>query len=302
MKTKILIIWLLFLTAISLCGDGPMTSAKDQSRRIRFQIVTINETAAGRKTLAQTTIEGLPGTDFNIALKTKNFTMQAKFLTDLISVEQLKIRAKLNTRRFYGKSPLDLPLYEEDAQDKQLKVGFDETIVLLPFGRNGGGETLKIEIIPTLISSPEANKAAPIEIKFDKPLASSEIAIEAIKIPHYFDVEAVLLEDGKRIAAGNSECLLEEEQEIILHSTGQREIQEFRTKFTVDKYTRGRPKDLIGIKFDLYDARQTLLLSAAGINVPDGEFVYRLENDQLPKNKKYELIFRIRNSKKENPD
>lgn len=297
---------LILLMVSALLSGGRSSSlsvsAENQQKRIRFQIRTIGEQTGERRVLAQTTIEGLPGTDFNIKLETGNFKMQARFLSDLLTNDKLKIRAQLDTRRFYGYSPINLPLYEEDKQKQSLELGFNETIVLLPFGRNGAAETLKIEITPTLLSVDKtAEDRQKLTINFDKQIPSGEIFIEASKIPHRFQVEAILLADGKLMARGESECLLEEEQNIVLQPVDKSDEQTFTARVTIDKFSRNRPQDLAGINFAFYrniaqseNQSQPLISNGSGVGALNDAIGYLLNSGKLPGNKKYELKFRIR--------
>lgn len=296
---------LLAAFGIFLSGDKNSAARQMPFKRVRFQITTVAETGEARKILSQTTIEGAPGTDFNIDLNTGNFKMQTKFLTDLIAPDKLKLRAALNTRRFYGNSPANLPLYEEDSQNQLFEINFDEMLILLPFGRGAGDETLKIEITPTLLQVSAADAKAPITIDFDKQIPSGEINVAAVKIPHRFIVEAVLLSNNRRVAAGSREFLLEETGEIILEpeSDGKSEIgdQSFNLKIKIDKYIRSRPKDLVGINFSLDEknaatgGERTPIVSGAGaINIVGEEFSYRLENGEPLRNRNYEIKFKIR--------
>lgn len=300
MKTKIIRGLILLFISAFLSGDDALVSAENRQKRIRFQVTAIGESANERQILAQTTIEGLPGTDFNINLQTGNFKMQARFLSDLVADDKLKIRAGLDTRRFYGFSPANLPLYEEDSQKHTLELGFDETIVLLPFGRNGGAETLKIEITPSLFSVPKTDEESQkLKINFDKQIPSGEIYIEVSKIPHRFEVEAVLSADGQEIAKGSADCLLEEEKNIVLQSLDKSENQYYTAKLTIDKFSRNRPKDLVGINFGFYRSQtenqlQPIISNGAGISELDDELVYRLDGGNLPDDKKYKLKFKVR--------
>lgn len=305
MKKRNFYILILILISVFFSRDDRSVSAENEQQRIRFQVTTIGESASGREILAQTTIEGLPGTDFRINLQTGNFKMETRFLTDLVGENKLKIRANLNTRRFYGYSPINLPLYEEDAQKQTLELGLDETVVLLPFGRGGAAETLKIEIKPTLFSVPKSDEDAQnLVINFDKKISSGEIYIAASKTPHHFQAEAVLLADGKEIAKGNANCLLEEEQEILLRSLDESENQNYRAKLTVNRYSRNRPKDLVDFDFGFYRSQsesQVLPIeTGAGIGAIGDETAYQLDSKNLPDKRKYELKFRIRLDEKEN--
>lgn len=276
-------------------------SAENTKKRIRFQITTIAEKNNERKTLAQTTIEGLPGTDFNINLQIENFKMETRFLSDLVADNKLRIRANLNTRRFYGYSQINLPLYEEDSQKQTVEISFNEKIVLLPFGRNGSDETLKIEITPSYFES--SVEKEPLKITFDKPIAGGNIQIKATKIPHHYEVEAILLADGKEIAGGKGVCLFDEEKEIVLQSMSDKENnsgQSFAAKITINEFTRNRPNDLVGIKFDFFrktlsnnNENSSIIDNGEGMSLLGQEIKYFLNDSSLPKNKNYELRFKV---------
>src|SRR5437868_13750545 len=114
------------LLLVLMISDGRRLSARYLSpstggpERISFRISTGEERAGARNVLAETTVEGPPGTDFNINLQSERFKMKAHFLTDLVGRERLRIRTRLDTHRFYGYSEQKLPLYEEDEQRSAL--------------------------------------------------------------------------------------------------------------------------------------------------------------------------------------
>lgn len=309
-RTKFILLWLLLF--VSLAGFGCSFFARKKidspalDNRIRFDIRAIEETDSERRIVSETTIEGLPGTDFNINLQTERFNMQARFLTDFSAPDKIKIRAKLNTRRLYGRSERQLPLYEEDAQSKILEIGFDETVVLLPFGRGGDGESLKIEITPQLLqASNQDTTGEPLKINIVKPAPNGEITVDAFKIPHRFRVEAVLLAGGQEVARGAGDYLLEEAREIVLQTNERADAEISQTPFVVkaeiNKFTHNPPSNLAGISFEIYrnepaadGQKQMLVSSGSGVGVLGGELNYRL--NQMPGDKKYELRFRISES------
>lgn len=305
MKIRILSVSILLLICSALKGDYVIASAENLQKRVRFHVTAIGQSPNESKVLAETTIEGLPGTDFNINLQSGNFKMQARFLCDLISDDKLKVRSRFETRRFYGYSPVNLPLYEEDSQKHTLELGFDETIVLLPFGQNGGAETLKIEITPTLLAVPKNDDASRLTINFDKQIPNGEIAIEAVRVPHRFMVEAVLTADGRPVARGGADCLLEEEGEITLLPVANADAdiadRPFKTRLTINKFIQNGPQSMIGVNFDFYrpkqdeaDADRMIISAGAGIGPVGGDLVYAVQNAGLSAKTKYELRFRVR--------
>ena len=284
-------------------------SAPDNPERIQFHIATIEESGDERNVVSEATIEGPEGTDFNINLQGERFRMRAGFLTDLAGPDVLKIRARLDTRRLYGYSERRLPLYEEDEQSQNLQLGFDEAIVLLPFGRDGGDDRLKIEITPSVSEQAAhlpSGKARPLEIKILKESPGGAISIEASKIPHHFAVEATLVEDGREVAEGKANYLLEEGQEMQLRPTGEASEEILKhplaINLTIDNYTRSRPADQVALSFDIseLDRQQgspmpTVIASKwAGIGSLGSELTYDLSQSYLKATgKKYELRFKV---------
>src|SRR4051812_44261531 len=176
MRRRIIILTLLLLIVSTLKGDvrslSTSSDAKSLPGRIQFRITTIEENGRERNIVSDSTVEGAPGTDFDISLEGERFKMKAKFLTDLVAPGSLKVRARLDTRRLYGYSDKNLPLYEEDDQSQTLDLSFDEMVVLLPFGRGGGESRLKIEFTPTVSQQGArlpSGKARPLEINILKP-------------------------------------------------------------------------------------------------------------------------------------
>src|SRR5882724_4622962 len=106
-KTKIALVALL-VSALLTAGGRPRSASSAEDvpapKRIRFKVATVEEGAGGRKVISEATIEGPPGTDFVVDMHSPRFKMNARFLTDLLSPAELKIRARLDTRRLYGYS------------------------------------------------------------------------------------------------------------------------------------------------------------------------------------------------------
>jgi hypothetical protein len=231
----------------------------DVEKRIRFQITTIEESSGARHVLSEASVEGAPGTDFTISLQSAGFKMNARFLTDLINQNALKVRTKLETRRFFGYSEQKLPVYEEDNQIHALHLNFDEGIVLVPFGSHGGSSVLKIEIAPSWSSQTvreASGKLRPLQIDLGQTSLGGSISIQASHKPHRFAVDAVLYEDGQEVARGSSNSLLEEAEELTLrpNEKASAEVRDnpLAVNFRVDEYSRSRPVDEVVIGFDIF--------------------------------------------------
>ena len=249
-RTKTVLFALLMSTLLMAGGRLHSVSVAVEvpaAKRIRFQVATIEEGAGGRKVISNATIEGPPGTDFVVDLQSRRFKMNARFLTDLISPGELKIRAKLNTRRFYGYSQNNLPLFEEDNQSETLRLGFEEQLVLMPFGK-GSGDLLKVEVTPLMSDQHvylTSGEMQPPAINISEPGPGGLITIHALKIPHDFEVEAVLLENGREVAQGSSLCLIEEAQGILLQPNNRASSDvannQLLINLTIAGYEQNRP-------------------------------------------------------------
>lgn len=314
MKARMKIISFLFILPLLVASDSAFDPARKSvaagrdERRVRFEIVAIEEKGTERRTLSEATVEGPAGTDFNIELEDGRFSMDARFLTDFLSPEALKVRAKLNTRRLYGRSERELPLYEEDTQNETLQLGFDEKIILLPFGR-GGDERLLIEITPTLSEKPArlaSGQTRPLEINIARQSPGGAIRIQASKTPHRFVVEAALLEDGREVARGQAPFLIEEARELVLQPQGDASSAVLQNQLvvnlTLSEYVTGRTTDQVSLGFDLYrldaqreNGRASIAQKWAGVANLGSDLTYDLGNSYLnAQGKKYELRFKVR--------
>jgi hypothetical protein len=248
----------LLLTSDSGGHSAIVGPGKAGLKRIKFQIATVEETGGQRHVLSTSTIEGPPGTDFHINLESSRFKMDARFLTDLLADRSLKVRAKLETRRLYGYSAKNLPLYEEDIQGQTLMLGFEEEILLLPFGRQGD-DRLSIEIIPVLTDQPAylaTGEMTPPQINIDDQNLRGVINIQASKVPHAFEAEAALLEDGREVARSKSTLTLEEAREMIFEpldsASAGLAFKPLALNLTVAQFTQACLADRMTVIFDLY--------------------------------------------------
>lgn len=307
--TGMMLVLLVISSTMMSYSSTSLGSAAESVKRIRFHITAVEESFGKLNTISEATVEGAPGTDFSVNLQASRFKMNARFLTDLVSPETLKIRAKLDTRRFYGYSERNVPLYEEDSQSQTLELAFDEQVVLLPFGSGAGGEQLKVLITPSMTGEPvrlSSGGLRPLTIDILEPSQGGVIGIRASKIPHNFEVEAMLVENGRVVARGTRNCLLEEAQEIPLQPDEQASSgvvnNPLVVTLTIDGYERSRPTDEASLTFDAHrvnrqnnDERQQVALRWAGITELGTAMNYDLGEHYLKSSgKKYELRFRIK--------
>jgi hypothetical protein len=315
MRKQTRTIFILLIFSLALMSDGrfnwPASSeaSSRSSKRIRFEVAAIEERGAERSLIYATTIEGPPGTDFTIRLHSERFQMSARFLTDLLAADALRMRADLATRRLYGYSERNLPLYEEDAQKETMRLGFEEKLVLLPFGQGDSTDQLKIEITP-YVSEQSAylpnGTPRPLEIRIPKASPNGAISVQASKIPHRYVVEASLLEDGREIARGADDYHLEETGELVLQPDSQAGAEvagkPLMLSLTIDQYVRNRPADQIAFSFSLYRAAaradekgEMLIPKAAGMAGLGTELDYDLcQSGVASTERKYQLRLRVK--------
>jgi hypothetical protein len=315
MRMRIFLVLIATAFTVLLSGDGGALTKRARPdvalafQRIKFHIVAVEEKGAERIIISESTVEGPPNTDFNINLEGERFRMRARFLTDLIRPDALRVRAKLDTRRLYGYSERNLPLYEEDQQSQSLELGFDEAVVLLPFGRAGGEHRLKIEITPTLsgqTATLPAGKARPLEIDILRPSPGGILSFEASKNPHNFVVEAVVLEDGREVAGGTVPLLIEERGEITLQPNSkagpETAANPIIINLVVERYAMSRPADQVTFAFDIYGTnpaqgtrRTSLAHNWSGVASLDSNLTYDLNGQYLSTTgKKYEISFKFK--------
>jgi hypothetical protein len=311
-RTRLLIAVALFVLGQS-AGDrlhADSMSEPKAPRRIAFSVSAIEQRGTSRNVLSEAVIEGPEGTDFNVKLTSGRFRMKASFLTDMIDNNLLRVRADLETRRFYGYSQSQLPLYEEDQQNQSFTLGFDEQMVVLPFGQKDGDDQLRIEITPAPGLEPE--KGRKLDISILKETLKGAINVEAFKRPHRFDVDAALLEDGRQIGHASSPALLAENRQLMIadpnspNSSGRGALA---VSLAVDGYIRNRSEDEASISFDVnlvdeeHRIREAIAKNYAGICTLGRPVTYDLTaNYHGTPGHKYELRLTVNLAPGESPD
>lgn len=286
----------------------------DAPKRIRFEVRTVEEKSRERQILSHATIDGPPGMDFDVILQSKQFKMQARFLTDLIQPGTLKVRAKLTTARLHGYSERKLPLYEEDIQSQTFQLSFDEEIVLLPFGKGAPEHALKIEITPSMSDETvllPSGKMRPLQINILQPNPAGEIHIQAHRIPHNFEVEVMLMDNGQRVASKTANCSIEERKELVFQpnrtaGAGATDSP-LHVRFLVDGYIRDCPTGSVVINFEAYhpgnktgDKREAIVARGSGVVTLGSELKYGINAERMGlSGEKHKLAFKVKLAKNE---
>jgi len=235
----------------------PVRAAEPSELRMRFLISAAEVDGGQRDELYEAAIEGPPGTDFEVTLKGTRFRMTASFRTDLTGPSELRMRARLDTRRLYGYSERGLPLYEEDRRHHDLRMRLDEDLMLLPFGGIGEDPRLEILIRPTMLQEPGPPK---LDIDILRPTRDGSVSVRAYRVPHHFETRVTLLADGAPVASAKVACLLEEEQAIHLEPLdAAAAVPPLRLDLTVSRFVRGRPLDSTVIEFDITEGEDRIV-------------------------------------------
>lgn len=249
-------------------------AASVPTERVAFRIRTLLDPKGARTALTDATVEGAPGTDIALEARTRRFSLTATLKTDVMASGRVRIVANLVARRHVGDSERGLPLYEEDAQDHVVELATDgsESLVVLPFGRNPGGEELAIDVEPSLTDQPARDASGallPPEIRIVDLGRDGWLHIQATKIPHRFDVVAALVRDGRTIATGRAVCELGEPGTVPLGDLSS-------VRLTVAGYGSGCPTDRVDVEFDLLRDDTTLASHWAGSGSSGEPFEYSL--------------------------
>jgi hypothetical protein len=182
-------------------------------------------------------------------------------------------------------------------------------MLLLPFGRDEGSDKLRIEITPAKVEANNlsADMAQTPVINISKPAPGGLISIQAFKVPHRFEVETMLLENGREVARGESVYLLEDEKKELalrpdISSSPAVAKNPLVLKLSVDNYASLQPTAQVGISFDVLRGSslataqaQEIALGWAGTALLGREFTYDLGEIYHPQaDSKYQLRFKIR--------
>lgn len=251
---------LLALFALATPGAGPRPTVArpataEPATRVAFEVRTVLISGRARTVLSDARVEGPAGTDLAVDAGGGRYTLAARLKTDLVDGGAVRIKADVTTRRVVGTSERGLDLFEEDVQSQIVHVAGDgtESLVVMPFGRNPGGDELAIEFLPSVItraSRDRSGAAAGPTIRIADPGPDSWIRVAAARATHLFAVEAELLDGDRVIAAGGAPCRIEEAGAIALVAPGgSTPVAELR--LTVDEYAPLCPSDRIRFRFDL---------------------------------------------------
>lgn len=227
------LLFLVYFIGILLIHHYPSMAQGGAGKRVRFNVIALEEKGPIKKIRSHAEIEGPAGIDFEILLQDDRFFMKACFITDLLENSSILMRATLTTKRLYGYSERNLPLWEEDLQQHRIEVSLDEQLVLLPFGK-GGEERLKIEIIPSLAAMDASPQ--PIRIHIKHANAPGEVRYFARKIPHYFNLKMELLENDRMIASGQGRIMLKGSSKVLLTPVTEGEMDALQLEVTVEAY------------------------------------------------------------------
>ena len=225
------------------------TADASAADRVRFHVLTVEETRSARNVLSEAVVAGPQGTDFEIELRGGRFKMTARFLTDSVVSGVMAVKATLDTRRLYGYSERNLPLYEEDSQTHDLTMDLREQIILLPFGSPSSDERLTIEITPALVPpTDDAASASDLEIDILKRSPDGSVNIRAFLVPHRFLLEAVLVTDGVEIARGKGRCEIGDAGTVHL-AASRPGFAGLDVTVGVRQVLRERPDDLVAFDY-----------------------------------------------------
>lgn len=177
--------------------------------RVRYTIRCTEVVDARERVLYEARVEGEHATDFEVALRDANVAVTATFVNEA-AANGVDSRVRIESRRRFGNSPNGLPLWEHDAQQHRLRVGFDQQIEFLPFGGAGERGLLRMQIVPDAIAS---TSSKPLDIRIDE-LTSDAITVRAYRVPHWYAIEATLLRNG--VAQANASARLFREERTTI--------------------------------------------------------------------------------------
>lgn len=272
---------------------------------IKFNIKAIEEEGSSQEIISETNIAGPSGTDFDIHLKDKRFTLDANFITELMDNHLIKVLTTIKTRRSLGLSKQNLPIYEEDLQNHTLSVALDEAIILFPFGQNSEGSNLKIAIEPQIIDLPllSDNRPAPLIIDLVKVHKDGLININAQKIPHNYLVTAELLANGKAVYQSNAKLFYQAPTELIftpaVQNSNSAPLASISVLMTINSFVKDCPDNGFTINFDLLQSninsqlQKPLAKNWSGAGQFGETLTYNLNNILPSKDDHYQLSFKL---------
>jgi hypothetical protein len=260
--------------ALAVALVAPLGPAEaTESPGVAFRVRTLVGPDGARYALSDATVDGPPGTDVTLESRAGSFTMHTTLKTDLLPDGRVRVVAKVTTRRDAGTSERRLPLFEEDVRDATVELATDgsESLVVLPFGRNPGGDELAVDVEPRRSTRPATE---PLAIRIDDPGADGWMRIDARTVPHQYSVEASLERDGTVVASGSGTCELDEPGAIALVAPDGSRAAAMR--LTVEDYEPACPSSRVGVEFNLDGPNAPVARGWSGRTTSDRPLVYPL--------------------------
>ncbi len=243
---------------------------------VAFRVRTIVSRDGSSRAVSDATVEGPGGTDIALESRTAPFAMSARLKTDALADGRVRIVAVVTTRRSAGVSSRGFALFEEDARRAVVEVATDgsESLVVLPFGKNPGGEELSVDVEPRSIRRPAG---APLDIRIDDAGTDGWLRVSASKTPHRYAVEATLERSGVVVAGGSSVAELEEPCDVpLLGDAGNRGAD---LRLTVDGYEQTCPSERIRVSFDVSGPSGVIETGWSGVTSSSEALEYPLRDD-----------------------
>jgi hypothetical protein len=236
--------------ALLMLASASVAFGSATDRRL-YTFHCFEERGGTQRTLYAADVEGPSDVDFQIVMHDARHDIEATFVNEPLPAGGIDSRVHLRSRRAWGLSKNNLPLWEEDDQHLRIQIEPGQQIELLPFGRSGEAGLLKLEITPS-VPRP-AVSARPLEIRIGQQAPGGAINVLAYRSPHWYTAEVALSRNGVATAHGSRRLFVDEGGLIALRGASSANATEVRiTPSVVPNASRW---ELVSIRIDASFAR-----------------------------------------------
>lgn len=157
-------------------------AAQAPGYRLTYRLEVVRADPAGPRTLAHGEISGPLETGLRLSLR--NYTLEVEALLGVVGEEDsLTVTAEFFSKRAVARSRRGLPLWEQDAYTRTVRLAWGDTIRIFPLGspHSGGADSLWVAL--AMAREPAGGETRPAETVQIATESGLDVAIEAVVRP-----------------------------------------------------------------------------------------------------------------------
>ena len=227
----------------------PFAASQSPGTRLTYRIRVIEPAAVAPRVLASGTVSGPVDTDMRLTLHGDTTEVEALFQVTPVG-DTVNLGAEFFTRRRVGRSRRGLPLWEEDSYRRVVRLTWNDTTRIYPFGsarRSSAARNAWIELV--LEREFAGGEARPAE-EFDLVDTTRDFRLEAVVRPRRARVIMNLVR-GDTVSAPRPLDLIPEEPPRIVQLVLGGRVTSLEVSLTRPELPRSRRARALALDVDV---------------------------------------------------